>query len=317
LADPKTGCVIFPPPVLPVTPPFIVLRSPDGRTADRKRRAAEPPMADAIRRGSVLITGAAGVLGRLLVRKLPPSYSLSLLDRRALPAGTDLPCHPVDLAQPQDLAACLNEVDTVIHLAGIPTGRASWEELIESNVLSTEHLLREARRHGCRRVILASSVQVMDGYPPGTDITPDLPVWPVNNYGASKACAETVAERFGRRGGMSVVCLRLGWVLPRHDWRITPWSPYLDRVLTEADFVRAMSAALQRERDAGFEIHHILSDNRSKRLNIDSARAVLGFSPQDDSFAVARTNIPGMAVSGAIRLRRCVKGLLGAAYAAG
>jgi uronate dehydrogenase len=275
------------------------------------------PMADAARTPSVLITGAAGRLGRLLVRRLKASFSLSLLDRRAPAFRTDLPRHQIDLAEAQDLTACLREVDAVIHLAGIPTGRASWEELIKSNAVATQNLLREARRHGCRRVFLASSVQVMDGYPPGTDITPDLPAWPVNHYGASKACAEAVAARFGHRGGMSVVCLRLGWVLPNFDWRITPWSPYLDRVLTEADFVRAILAALRREPTSGFEIHHVLSDNRRKRLNIDSARSVLGYSPRDDSFAIARTNVPGMAVSGAIRLRRSLQGLRSASRAAG
>jgi uronate dehydrogenase len=260
-------------------------------------------MADSCGRPSVLITGAAGRLGGILIRSLRSSCSLSLLDCRPLAAPSGMPFFRINLAEPRDLAPCLDSMDAVVHLAGIPTNRASWEALIESNVLAVQNLLRESARHRCPRVILASSVQVMDGYPPGTDITPDLAVRPVNSYGASKACAEAVAQRFGRKGAMTILCLRLGWVLPRFDWRITPWSRHLERILTEADFLRVLRAAIRCDRGPVFEIHHALSDNRRKRLNIDSARAVLGYEPRDDSYAIARTNFPGMARSAAILFR--------------
>jgi NAD(P)-dependent dehydrogenase (short-subunit alcohol dehydrogenase family) len=261
-------------------------------------------MIEASCRPSILITGAAGGLGSLLARKLSHSFSLSLLDCKPLPFHTTLPFYRQNLADRADLSSYLTGVETIIHLAGEPTARVPWESLLASNVLATQNLLREAHRLGGRRVLLASSVQVMEGYPPGTDITPDLPVWPVNRYGVSKACAEIIAARFGRKPGMSVLCLRLGWVLPHFDWRITPWSPYLDLVLTEADFVRVVEAALQRGMGAPFEIHHALSDNRRKRLNIDSARRALGYSPRDDSYRIAGWNIPGMAKAAAVSLRR-------------
>ena len=264
----------------------------------------EFPVPPSARRTSVLITGAAGGLGRLLGRNFARSYSLSLLDCRPLGFASPLPFHQIDLAVQPDLSAFLPGVETILHFAGIPTAQASWEDLLAANVLATQNVLREALRLGCRRVILASSVQVMDGYPAGTDITPDLPVWPVNPYAVSKACAEAVAARFGRKAGLSVISLRLGWVLPRFDWRITPGSPYLDRILTEADFLRVVRAAVERGPDASFEIHHALSDNRRKRLNIDSARAALGYSPRDDSYKIAPRNIPGMVRSAGISLRK-------------
>jgi uronate dehydrogenase len=269
------------------------------------------------RRASVLVTGAAGNLGALLSRALSPDYSLSLLDRRPLSGSTRLPFSRIDLAAKPDLGDCLRGTDAVVHLAGIPHAQASWEALIEANAVATENLLREAYRNGCPLVILASSVQVMDGYPPGTDILPDLPVWPVNPYAASKACAEAAADRLSRRTGLSVLCLRLGWVLPRFDWRITPRSPHLERVLTEADFVRLIRAALGRALGAGFEIHHGLSDNRRKRLNIDSARTALGYEPRDDAFALARTNLPGMVRAAAIGLRKRSGMRRGSAHASG
>jgi NAD(P)-dependent dehydrogenase (short-subunit alcohol dehydrogenase family) len=256
------------------------------------------------RRPSVLITGAAGGLGRLLLPVLSRAYSVSLLDRRPRSPSPVLLYHPIDLSETTDLDACLSGVETVIHLAGEPTADLPWEELFAANVLATQNVFRAAHRVGCRRVILASSVQVMDGYPRGMEITPDMPVWPINPYAVSKACAEAVAARFARKSVVSVICLRLGWVLPIYDWRITPWSPYLDRILTEGDFLRAMKSALQYPGGDPFEIHHVLSDNRVKRLNIDSARSRIGYCPRDDAYALARWNVPGMARSAVILLRR-------------
>jgi nucleoside-diphosphate-sugar epimerase len=247
----------------------------------------------------------------VLVRALSLRYPLELLDRRDLRFSPACPFYKLDLSGKDALRDRLSTVDTIIHLAGIPTNDASWEALFASNVMATQYLLTAALEQGCRRVILASSVQVMAGYPRGTDIRPDMPVWPTSLYGASKACAEAIAARFGNRSALSVICLRLGWVLPRSDWRITPFSPYLDLVLTRDDFIRSICAAVDAPDSVRFGIFHILSDNRSKRLNIDESRTALLYEPQDDSFRLARWNIRGMAARSVVRLRRLVRGVLG------
>jgi uronate dehydrogenase len=251
----------------------------------------------------VLITGAAGRLGGILIRGLERSYPLSLMDRRALPRGSEFPFRLLDLSQPEIPSEYFTDIGTIVHLAGEPTAESPWERLFSSNVMATQNLLQAAHQAGCRRVILASSVQVMDGYPPGTDITPDLPIWPVNPYAVSKGCAEAVAERLSQRTRLRILVLRLGWVLPRHHWLVTPKSPFLDRVITEEDFVRALQAALAWQDPPPFAIHHVLSDNRVKRLNIESARSAMDFRPEDDSYRIASRNIRGMAQWMGMRVR--------------
>jgi uronate dehydrogenase len=263
------------------------------------------------RRAAVLITGAAGGLGMVLVRALAPRYPLELLDRRDLRFSPGCPFYKADLSGKDALRDRLSTVDTIIHMAGIPTNDASWEALFASNVMATQYLLTAALEQGCRRVILASSVQVMNGYPRGTDIRPEMPVWPTSLYGVSKACAEAVAARFGNRSALSVICLRLGWVLARSDWRVTPFSPYLDLVLTREDFIRSICAAVDAPDSVRFGIFHILSDNRTKRLNIEASRKTLRYEPHDDAFRLARWNIRGMVARSAVRLRRSVRGVLG------
>jgi nucleoside-diphosphate-sugar epimerase len=245
----------------------------------------------------VLVTGAAGRLGGLAARRLSSRYTLSITDQKPLPYSTSSPFIKRDLCNRHGLVALLRGVDTIIHLAGAPTLDSSWDQLFMMNVAATAQLLLAAKQAGSRRVILASSVQVIDGYPRGTRITPEMPVWPINRYAISKACAEAVAVRLCRQTRLSVLNLRLGWVLSRWDSRITPWSPYLDRVLTKEDFERAIVAAVEMQSINSFEILPILSDNKQKRMDIESARQRLGDFAQDDSYRLAWRNLPGMARS--------------------
>jgi nucleoside-diphosphate-sugar epimerase len=246
-------------------------------------------------------------LGALLTRTLATDYSLSLLDQREADPSRSLRYLQIDLSQKGSLSGRLSTFDTIVHLAGIPTADASWDDLFTSNVLGTQYLLEAALEQGSRRVILASTVQVMDGYPRGTNITPDMPVRPMNLYAISKVCAEITAARFGTRSPLSVFCLRLGWVLPRTDWRVTPFSPYLDRILTPGDFVRAVRAAIDAPTAVHFGVFHVLSDNRIKRLNIDDSRTVLGYAPRDDAYRLAWRNVYGMAVRIGLRIRQWKK----------
>jgi nucleoside-diphosphate-sugar epimerase len=255
-------------------------------------------------RRHLLVTGAAGRLGGLAARRLSSAYLLNLTDQETLPSASPFPFTRRDLSNRRALGGLLRGVDTIIHLAGAPTADFTWEQLFQSNVAATANILLAARLSGCRRVILASSVQVIDGYPRGARITPEMPVWPVNRYAVSKACAEAVAARISRLGGLSIVNLRLGWVLSRWDPRITPWSPYLDRVLTLEDFARAIHAAIEMEGGESFVALPILSNNAHKRMEIESARRRLGDFAQDDSYRLAWRNLPGMARSIAGRIKR-------------
>jgi uronate dehydrogenase len=258
----------------------------------------------------ILITGAAGGLGGLLARSWSKHYPLTLLDCKPIPYPTSFPFYQVDLADRRGLQKYLSGIDLIIHLAGLPTSDFGWESLFRANVQATVNLILAARASGCRTVVLASSVQVMDGYPWGTVITPTMPVRPANLYANSKAFMETAAARLSRRGGTRVLCLRFGWVLSRWDSQITPGSPFLDRILAEEDFVRAMEAAVQYEPASSFEIHHILSNNRIRRLNIDSARAQMGYQPRYDAYKLAWMNFPGMLRrAGRLFRRRILPGL--------
>ena len=107
------------------------------------------------------LTGSTGFIGQHLLRELPRrGYRLRVLLRRptALPTNTASAVIG-DIARPQNMAAALQDVDAVIHSAGLAQGMSGVPE-DDYRVINTEasiNLARAARRAGAKRFIFLSS----------------------------------------------------------------------------------------------------------------------------------------------------------------
>jgi hypothetical protein len=99
-----------------------------------------------------------------------------------------------------------------------------------------------------------------------------------------------VARVYANAHGLSALCLRFGAVQPRDSELIQPDHEWLDIILTFEDCVRLIADAVEAPDDLKFGIFHGVSNNRFKRLDLTDTRALLGYSPQDDSFILAAEN---------------------------
>jgi NAD+ dependent glucose-6-phosphate dehydrogenase len=242
----------------------------------------------------ILLTGAAGGIGSALYRHTSGSYWFRLADR----AGEVLAAmvrsgHEAITLDIADLDACREasrNIDTVIHLAADPSPRADfYASLLENNIKGTYNVFRAARDEGCRRVIYASSVQVVAGYPVDVQAQDTSPVRPMNMYGVSKCFGEAVAAYFARAEGLSSIVVRIGAYDVAGDnanWlRRTPNPLSLSAYVSERDLNQLLQRCVE---VAGlpFAIVHGISDNRFKRVDISASRDLLGYVPQDDAFAI-------------------------------
>lgn len=236
---------------------------------------------------AVLVTGAAGQIGSFLSRHLAERYDLILTDVRVPEETYGGRFVAADIADLDAVRALCQGVDTVVHLAADSSFSAGWESLLPRNVIGVQHVFQAAQEAGCRRVIFASSIHAVAGYPPETQVHTDMDVRPLNLYGATKAWGEVLARFYADQRGISMICLRFGWVLGRE--RLTPQieQRHLDIVLTYDDLVRLVCASIAAPDSLRFGIFHGVSDNRWKRLDISDARAMLGYAPEDDAFALA------------------------------
>jgi UDP-glucose 4-epimerase len=163
-----------------------------------------------------LVTGAAGFIAAHIARRLiEQGHSVSTIDNLHTGRRSNVPdgVHFVH-------GGCENESsylelpgapwDGIVHFAGQSSGEISFDDPsfdLDCNVRSTLRILDFARKHGCRRIIYASSMSV---YGQGADVataetaTPK----PESFYGVGKYASEHYL-RIYRRFGIESVCLRL------------------------------------------------------------------------------------------------------------
>ncbi|MCX6033070.1 MAG: NAD(P)-dependent oxidoreductase [Chloroflexi bacterium] len=239
-------------------------------------------------RPRILITGGCGRIGLLLARGLADRYDFTLLDRRPPPSDLSLPFVRADIAQLDTIRSHFQGHDSVVHLAADPRPHAPWDSLLANNIIGVRNVLEAACEAGCRRVILASSLHAVLGYAPRVVVRADMPPSPADLYGASKAWAETLGSYYAHQWGLSVLCVRIGWLKDLSS--LAPGDPHLDRVITPRDLVHLLACCIEAPDDLRYGVFHGLSANRGRRFDITEAQDTLGYRPQDDAFALARRN---------------------------
>lgn len=233
----------------------------------------------------VLLTGAAGRIGSAFRDYAGERYALRLADRDLGRLG-DPGGHEPFLLDAADLegcrAACAG-MDAIIHLAGDPNPRADfYGSLLDSNIKAIYNIFRAAKDQGCGRVVFASSIRALDGYPQGAPLAPDLPPRPLDLYAATKCFGEAVGHYFAYAEGLSSIAIRIGSFNP--DWRgRTPGPEQFNRFISRRDMAHLLIRCVETP-GIQFAIVHGISDNRIKRLDITSTRELLGYEPEDDAF---------------------------------
>ena len=223
----------------------------------------------------------------VLVEQWRGKRKLRLMDIGGPETAGDLTVEKGDISDLGRMQSLCQGVHTVVHLAADPRTSAPWESLLSANIIGLYNVFEAARQAGCRRVVYASTVNVIAHYPREIVIEPDMPVAPANLYGATKAWGEAAAYYYAHYHNLSVLCLRLGWVISENDERIRPGQPLLPALLTYRDTVSLFDAAVNARQHVHFGIFHGQSDNRIKRMSIENTRQVLGYEPVDDAYVLA------------------------------
>lgn len=232
---------------------------------------------------TVLITGASGNLGAKLCAHFSAlGWSMRLLD---------IASHGDDAITTADLTAWdgnwverFDKVDTVIHLAGRPSPRSSWESVVRYNFDMTQNVYEAAVRGRARRLIFASSNWVMAGH--RFDLSPlrtDMPPCPVNPYGVSKLVGERLGRSYHERHGLEVICFRIGYCQeadnpPGRSMGMGKWGQSM--WLSNRDLCHGMERAVLAE-NIGFKVLNLMSDNPGMRWDIATTSETIGYLPRD------------------------------------
>jgi hypothetical protein len=253
------------------------------------------PPRPAVGERAVVITGAAGLIGEVLLDGLSGSHRLRGLDvRPGRPADVVADMRSLDQATAAFLGA-----DTVIDLAANSRADASWDDVRANNVPATLNALEAAMRAGVRRLIFASSnhvtglaerdepyASVVAGRYRGLEparlprLRTDAPVRPDGPYGIAKAMGEAAGRFYAEEYGISVICLRIG-SFPREDRPVNTRN--YATFLSHRDLLGLVDACLLAPDDLRFGIYYGVSANRWRIWDIENVERELGYKPLDDA----------------------------------
>ncbi len=158
----------------------------------------------------ILLTGAAGRVGRLVRPLLQRMYALRLCDLAPMTAtSVDEEILPGDLADPSVASRAVDGVAAVVHLAGLVAPAVSFEDTLDPNYRAVLNLLEACRHGGVRRFVFASSHHLVGLHPAGP-VEAAAPVAPDGFYGLSKAFGEAACALYARRFGLRTLIIRIG-----------------------------------------------------------------------------------------------------------
>ena len=233
--------------------------------------------ASTLRFHRLLLTGAAGYLGRELRPRLKAYCEvLRLSDRADLSPATEGEEVQITALENKDqVLDLLHQVSAVIHLGGVSTEQP-WEMVLASNIAGMVNLYEAARLQGVKRIVFASSNHVTGFYRQDEVVNTRMPPKPDGFYGLSKAFGEDLAQLYWDRWGIETVSLRIGssFSEPRDRRMLATYLSYDD---LERLIVAALTAPI-----VGHSIIYGVSDNQTSWWDNTPAKHI-GYRPQDSS----------------------------------
>jgi NAD+ dependent glucose-6-phosphate dehydrogenase len=208
--------------------------------------------------------------------------------------------------------------DAVVHLAASPAVSSSWEDVLQNNIVGMKSVLQAAKSANVKRVIFASTNHVVGMvelentpriFEPGHGImlTKESELRPDSYYGVSKILGEQLGRYEAENGGPRFFALRIGSLHPAnadHPYAEAEAAVvagrcqrgdgyYEEKVkrqkalwLSRRDFAQLVSICLTYDGPL-FDIFYAVSANPNRWLDIEYARAQLGYTPQDNAEAWA------------------------------
>jgi nucleoside-diphosphate-sugar epimerase len=195
----------------------------------------------------ILITGAAGMVGRKLTERLAAERALNgtaidaftLVDvvAPAKPAGFKVEAYAADVSAPETAAKLIKDrPDAIFHLAAVVSGEAEtdFEKGYRVNLDTMRYLLEAIRTAGGYhpKLVFTSSIAVF-GAPFPDAIYDEFHHTPLTSYGAQKGICELLLADYTRKGFLDGVGIRLPTICVRPGTPNKAASGFFSNIIRE------------------------------------------------------------------------------------
>ncbi len=261
---------------------------------------------------SVLVTGAYGRVGMSLIEHNSGEFEYTSFDRQDHSIKETI---VGDVSNYEAVYDAIKGNDSVVHLAAEPQVDAMWGSVLENNIIGSYNCIKACRESQVESLVLASTNHVVGMYE--QEHAPELykkkydllldhhsPPRPDSYYASSKLFMEGLGRYYVENYEFpkQVYALRFGSIrCPEYD------HPFGDaeRGVENGDWIRGskeyqwsvrrMKATWQSRRDAAqliecclkdssveFDVFYGVSDNDRRWFDLERARAILGYHPEDN-----------------------------------
>lgn len=225
----------------------------------------------------ILLTGAAGNLGKVLRESLPAMCEhLRISDRDEMQdVAENEEAVVCDVADADAMMELTKDVDAVIHMGG-QSIEGTWESVLNSNIIGFYNIYEGCRKNGVKRLVWGSSNHAIGFYPRTQVIDASVYPRPDTNYGVSKVFGEGVAQYYWDKYHFETVSIRIGSCFPEPMDRrmLATW-------LSPRDFQHLVERCLMAPR-VEHTIVYGISDNNEKLWD-NRLAAHLGYRPRDNA----------------------------------
>ncbi len=194
---------------------------------------------------AILVTGAAGYIGRFLVNELvEQGHEVVAVDRQAAPKGLppELPASVTlqtgDVTDKDAMLALVKQkpLSAIIHLAGLITMACEQnpDACMRVNLGGTQNLLDAARAANVPTFVFASTISV---YGPNVEqpmVEGVTPAEPLTWYGQSKILAEQLGLYYQRRWGIDFRAARMAAIVGPSRVAVGSATMYTSLILERA-----------------------------------------------------------------------------------
>lgn len=224
----------------------------------------------------LLITGAAGGLGSVMRERLQHMAEVvrlsDIVEMREAGEGEEVVV--CDLADKAAVEALVEGCDGIVHLGGRSV-EDTWEVIRSANIDGVFNLYEAARKHGCKRILFASSNHAIGFHEQTARLDAFSPTRPDGLYGLSKVFGENIASLYHDKFGIETASVRIGSCFPepKNHRMLATWMSY-------DDFVRLIERVFDAPRIGCPIIYGASRNDRSWWDN--SEVGFLGWVPQDN-----------------------------------
>jgi nucleoside-diphosphate-sugar epimerase len=185
-----------------------------------------------------------------------------------------------------DVRKAMAQVDVLIHLAATPDDDDFHSQLLPNNIIGTYNIIEAAREANVKRVMLASTGQVVwwqrmrNEIPIGVDVQPTPRGW----YATTKCFMEAAGRSLAESQKRDVLAVRLGWC-PRSREQVqemltSQWAR--DVYLSPADAGRFFAAAVSCPGWGGYRVVYACSKpERNETYDLEPTQRLTGYVAQD------------------------------------